>query len=233
MAMTIMLVEDGWRGPIVFADTGGEHPDTYCYMEYFERQYLKLHGMVITRLMPGSEYHSKGKKGTMTLERYCLQIGIIPLLAMRWCSIAWKRDPCLRYLSTHHFEFQLLGISADEPRRVRYDDPTKRYPLVEASINRPECRRIIQRAGLEVPRKSGCFFCPGQTLGQWRSLFYDYPDLFERAVALEDNVTHKRGGGRPAALDPGGRPLREFIANRWKDQMQMDLSQWLPCACRL
>lgn len=238
VAMTIMLVEGGWRGPIVFADTGAEHPETYCYIEYFEREYLKPRGLGVTRLLPGSEYHARGKKGTLTLEGYCLHAGLIPLLAMRWCSIAYKRQPCLVWMADHDMDMQLLGISSDEPRRVRYDDSGKRYPLVEATINRSECKRIIQRAGLDAPRKSGCFFCPGQTLGQWRSLFYNQPDLFERALALEDNATSRRRSGGVASFDPGGRPLREHIVSRYEGpmkerQMQMDLSQWLPCACRL
>jgi len=52
VAMTVMLIEEGWRGPIVFADTGGEWPETYCYLEYFERQFLKPRGLSITRLSP-------------------------------------------------------------------------------------------------------------------------------------------------------------------------------------
>ena len=40
-AMTIMLVEQGWRGPIVMADTLAEWPETYCWMRTFEDQWLK------------------------------------------------------------------------------------------------------------------------------------------------------------------------------------------------
>lgn len=228
VAMTIMLVEDGWRGPIVFADTGGEHPDTYCYMTYFEKEYLKPRGLVITRLMPGSEYHSK--KAQLPLEEYCLQCGIIPLLAVRWCSIEWKRDPVNRWSKDQGQEINLLGISASEPQRER-DDPTVRYPLIDESIHRPECRRIIQKAGLLVPRKSGCFFCGGQSYAQWRLLYFEYPELYERAIAMEDNASEYNR--KCATLDPHGISLRQHVERRWQDQMQMDLSQWLPCACRL
>lgn len=209
VAMTIMLVEDGWRGPIVFADTGGEHPDTYCYIEYFEREYLKPHDMVITRLMPGSEYHNK--KAQLPLEEYCLQVGIIPLLAVRWCSAEWKCRPVGKWCKAHSISVSLLGISASEPRRVRNDSTTK-YPLVEADIHRPECRRIIQRAGLLVPRKSGCFFCPGQAIAGWRTLYFEYPELYARAIALEDNANaHRR---KMVTLDPHGISLRQVVS-RW------------------
>ena len=34
-ALAILAVNDGWRGEIVFADTGCENPETYCWMDYF------------------------------------------------------------------------------------------------------------------------------------------------------------------------------------------------------
>lgn len=228
VAMIILMVEDGWRGPIVFADTEGEHPDTYCFMDYFERMYLWRHDLSVTRLPPGSEYHSK--KASIGLEKYCLQKGIVPLLAVRWCSVEWKRDPLQRWGKAHDIEVQLLGISASEPQCER-DDPTVAYPLIERSIHRPECRRIIQRAGLLVPRKSGCFFCPGSSVAGWKLLHFEYPDLYERGIAMEDNA--QEHSQQWATLDPHGISLRQHRERRWEGQIQMDLSQWLPCACRL
>ena len=227
-AMTIMLVEDGWRGPIVFADPGAEHPETYCWMTYFEKEYLKPRGLEIVRIEPGSPYHKRSK---LSLEAFCLERGIIPLLAARWCSVEWKRNPLHGWSDKHGYPIHLLGISASEPRRVR-DDPAVRYPLVEAGIHRQECRRIIQRAGLLVPRKSGCWFCPGQRIAEWRQLYFDYPELYDRAIALEDNaIEHCQ---RWVTLDPHGiMSLRQHRERRWQGQIQMDLSRWLPCACRL
>lgn len=228
VAMLIILVEEGWRGPIVFSDTLGEHPDTYCYLEYFEREYLGRHGLEVTRLVPGSGYHSK--QASVGLEEYCLRKGIIPLLAVRWCSVEWKRDPLKRWSKAHGIDLHLLGISASEPKRERVD-PSVRYPLIERSIHRPECRRIIRRAGLLVPRKSGCFFCPGAGVKGWKLLHFEYPDLYERAIAMEETAFEHCQ--KWATVDPHGISLRQHRERRWEGQTQMDLTQWLPCACRL
>ncbi len=53
----------------------------------------------------------------------------------------------------------LVGISADESaRRVHYGEATVSYPLVDEWITRAGCGRIIEREGLDLPVKSGCFF---------------------------------------------------------------------------
>ena len=102
---------------------------------------------------------------------------------------------------------------------------------MDRGINRAECGRIVQRAGLEVPRKSGCYFCPGQPLSQWRDLWLNYPELYERAIALEENASEHNQ--KWATLDPHGVKLEDMRARRWQGLVQMDLSQWMPCACRL
>lgn len=234
VAMAIMLVNEGWRGPIVFADTGGEWPETYCYLEYFQREFLERHGLKVTTVLPKTHtalYDDK-RLGTLadTLEEYCLKRGVIPLLAVRWCSMQFKRNPLENWRKASGIDRACLGISASEPQRKR-DDLAVRYPLVEQGITRGECRRIIQRAGLDQPIKSGCFFCPGQNLDNWRRLYHDHPDLYERAIALEDNASERCQ--KWATLDTHGISLRQHAKRRWQGQMQMDLSAWLPCVCRL
>jgi len=231
VAMAVMLVNNGWRGPIVFADTGGEHPETYCYLEYFGR-WLAERGMEITVLSPAThpELYDKRERATGTLEEFCLMRGIVPLLASRWCSQEWKQRALDKWRKAHDIPITLQGICASEPRRIR-DDPFVRYPLYEDDITRGECGRIIQRAGLQVPIKSGCFFCPGQRLASWQRLYYDHPELYERAALIEDNA--QRNGQKWATLDPHGFTLREHARRRWEGQMEMDLSEWLPCACGL
>ena len=228
VAMTIMLVGRGWRGPIVFADTGGEWPETYCYLEYFERKWLRPRGLEITRLEPGSCWHQSERD--CSLEEYCKRWNILPLLATRWCSVRWKREPLNAWADAHEYRVRLLGFSGEEHGRIK-DALGERYPLYEEAISRRECQRIIQRVGLDVPTKSGCFFCPGQALADWRRLYHDHPDLYERAAQLEDRASAAHD--KHATLDPHGISLREHARRRWAGQMQMDLSQWLPCLCTL
>lgn len=65
---------------------------------------------------------------------------------------------------------------------------SKWYPLMEWGWDREECIRQIEAAGLPQPGKSSCFFCPSMRAEEIIDLREHYPDLFRRALALEDNA---------------------------------------------
>ena len=63
------------------------------------------------------------------------------------------------------------------------------YPLIEKwGWSRDKCMWEIKAAGLPLPGKSSCFFCPSMTQQEILYLKKYYPDLFQRAVALEENA---------------------------------------------
>lgn len=150
VAMTILLVSEGWRGPIVFADTGCEWPETYCYLEQFDREWLAPRGLSVTRLqgLPWQRVH-----GGATLIGYCEERCVVPQAAVRWCTIEWKVNPIGRWASANGIDVQLIGIAADESHR----QPLKRRPLVDRNVTRQGCIDIITAEGLDVPQKSGCY----------------------------------------------------------------------------
>jgi len=94
----------------------------------------------------------------------------------------------------------MLGISVDEYHRMR-DSSAARidhvYPLVDRRLTRWQCREIVERAGLAVPWKSSCWFCPYRSsVSQW-ALVQRYPDLVGMARELEDRInTERRLRGR-------------------------------------
>lgn len=89
-----------------------------------------------------------------------------------------------------------LGISIDEWHRAKTDSgiawQTLDYPLLDMRLSRRDCEKIISSAGLPVPPKSSCFFCPYHTQVAWTELKRKRPDLFERAVAIEHQINDKQ-----------------------------------------
>lgn len=88
-----------------------------------------------------------------------------------------------------------LGISLDEFTRMRSNtDPdtmawkTLVYPLIDLRLDRLACMEIIRSAGLPVPPKSSCWFCPYHSQRLPVALRESQPVLFERAVIGKDQV---------------------------------------------
>ena len=65
------------------------------------------------------------------------------------------------------------------------------YPLMEWGINREKCKQIIAAAGLPVPLKSACFFCPASKKHEILWLQEHHPELMDRALAIERNAAAK------------------------------------------
>lgn len=116
-----------------------------------------------------------------------------------------------------------IGISLDEIHRAnaRKVEPHERivYPLVGVGeetglkMNRLDCERVIRSAGLPVPPKSSCFFCPFHRPTAWADLAREHPDLFEKSAQLEATLNARRDelGKDHVYLTRFGVPLREAI----------------------
>lgn len=110
-----------------------------------------------------------------------------------------------------------IGISVDEIHRANnkrvepYERP--RYPLLDLGLDRSACMRVIANAGLPVPPKSSCFFCPFHRPQMWSEMRRDTPDLFEKSAQLEDLLNERRAvlGKDPVYLTRFAMPLREAI----------------------
>lgn len=89
-----------------------------------------------------------------------------------------------------------LGISLDEFHRARTDSGISwqilEYPLIDLRLNRRDCAKIIDDAGLPVPPKSSCFFCPFHSPTEWQRLKREQPELFEKSVELETMLNKRR-----------------------------------------
>ena len=98
-----------------------------------------------------------------------------------------------RYRSFEGHINQYLGIAWDEVYRMkdsRVDYVTNLFPLIERRLTRADCVDIIEEAGLPLPQRSSCFFCPFNSVDRWRWLYETHPDLYSKAIALEERSKH-------------------------------------------
>jgi hypothetical protein len=79
------------------------------------------------------------------------------------------------------------------------------YPLQDWGLERDDLAAIIRAAGLPVPVKSACFFCPASKPEEVVELKLTHPDLYKRAVAMERGAREgKHGLTEKAGLGMGG-----------------------------
>ena len=188
---------------ILFADPGAEQPRTYEFVETFSG-WLTAHGL--PEITP--VWHRDKEGNRLTLEAECLESGTLPSIAygFKRCSLKHKIGPQEVYCNNHpgcravwesgQRVHKYIGYDAGETRRIQHAAPIdeldkkyeKHYPLYEWGWDRAECVRVIERAGLPNPGKSSCFFCPSMKKKEIKALWEEYPELFERAVALEHNA---------------------------------------------
>ena len=185
---------------ILFADTGAERPGTY---EHIARtsDWCVAHGLpAITTVRRAAR-----TENDLTLEGSCLRKHMLPSLAygFRSCSQKYKVQPQDKAMNNNAVARalwksggkieKLIGYEFSESRRwmrapIEDDKYAYRYPLVEWEWSRPECIEAIKRMGLPLPGKSSCFFCPASRKPEIDELRRNHPDLYERAIAMEDNA---------------------------------------------
>ncbi len=167
----------------VFADTGDELPETYEYLKIADK-YLKRHNIPLITV--------KSRSGT--LYATCKRRRVIPSQIWRWSTRDKKIIPIhiyYRSLKAHIYEY--LGITYDEIERVkpsRESYITSLFPFVDAKITREDCVRIIKDAALPIPVKSGCYFCPFNTVTRWKEIYEKHRELYLKAMKLEEQSKH-------------------------------------------
>lgn len=200
---TAMLVEMSRRGIkpalIIFADTGGERPETYETVKTVSG-WCEAHGLpaIVT---VAANFQGKPE----SLESFCLRRGVLPSIAYgsKNCSQRYKSEPVDRYLNRWPLAkeewkagrklVKAIGFDAGEERRAKpfeCDKYDSVYPLIEWNIYREDCVAICKSEGLPTA-KSSCFFCPSMKKHEILTLAKEHPELLQRAVAMEQNAAAK------------------------------------------
>jgi hypothetical protein len=241
---TAMIIECFNRGVkidyILFADTGAEKTHTYEYVKNFSK-WCVGHGFpkIITVKKAGN-----GE----TLEQECIRTKSLPSIAYGYkkCSQKFKIQPQDMFFNncTEVKEIwkqggkvnKFIGYDTTESSRAEKinirerAEPNKKYnyvyPLIEWGIPRKQCLEIIKDAGLCLPGKSACYFCPSSKVSEIKQLKHTYPLLFDRAIALEDNanLTKIKGLGREFSW-------RDAVLSDDMFEDEFDLMPEMICEC--
>jgi hypothetical protein len=224
----------------LFANTGddSERAATLTYVREVAAPYADANGI---------ELHEVARKGDTLLQRLMRpdsrSIGIPIYLESgapgnRQCTGDYKVRVIGRWLrangaSEENPAIVGMGISLDEIHRARTEyDPRlphqrRSYPLIDLRMDRQDCVNTIERAGLPVPPKSSCWFCPFTRPSRWREMLRDEPELFQKAVELERTLNERRQklGKDAVYLTSALIPLDQVIVDTGQQEFDFEMCE--------
>jgi len=231
VAILVLIAQGKLQKPdvIIMADTGREGSATWDYLEEIAKPIMMSAGLcfdIAPHTLATVDLY--GHNGDMLLPAYT-QTGKLPT----FCSDEWKQRPVRRRLRELGYGpkrpiIQWLGMSLDEVGRLRQSDVKwidNHYPLCfDVKKRRHECELLIKEFGLPVPPKSACWMCPNRRNEEWQFLREHYPDDFQKAVALEQELSDADDSGlffhkqrvelKNVDFSMTEQPQREFCANQ-------------------
>lgn len=182
----------------LFANVGedSENPDTLAYVAQHARPYAERHRIRFEELRkPGETLLGWVYRSERSIRIPMRMANGAP--GHRTCTEVFKINIIDRWIKKHGAGPHTvgLGISTDELQRARTSRDewkTLEYPLLDLRLSRSDCARLIADAGLPLPPKSSCYFCPFKSNRQWVQLRHDKPALFGEAVKLERAMNERR-----------------------------------------
>lgn len=201
---------------ILFADVGDEKKETYAYLPVIQEWLSKVNFPAVVTV----KYEVQNFKNWppyYTLGQNCLTNGTLPSLAFGFksCSMKWKIAPQNKWCedwapavnawSNGQKVRKIIGYDASPKDRKRFahavgvEDPAYEYwyPLIDWGWDRDACKREISAAGLPVPPKSACVFCPSTKPGELHEHRKDYLRMIvimeaRAAPRLEGHMTQEQ-----------------------------------------
>lgn len=188
-----------------FCDTGAELPETYAYLAKLE----VVLGKKIVRL-----------NSTRSFDHYFEVFrGTLPSPQMRWCTSLLKIKPLEDWIGDDEV-ISYVAIRSDERSRTGYVSTKPNiktvFPFIDDDVNHEGVVKILEDAGINLPdyykwrTRSGCYFCFFQRKAEWVGLADNHPDLFKRAVAIEQKILKDAGVSGDANFKSNGMKERQY-----------------------
>jgi hypothetical protein len=198
----------------LFCNVGedSENPKTLSYVHEVAMPYALRHGITLLELQKrrrdgslDTVYSRMTRPGSRSI--------VIPVRmngngapGRRACTYDFKVAEADKWLSEHGAKetgaVVGIGFSRDEVERVKPNSDLRTmqwkenaFPLltdVPTPLSRQDCMNIIVAAGLPLPEKSACIFCPFHTLFTWQQMRTNEPEQFWYCVALERLINERR-----------------------------------------
>lgn len=185
---------------IIMIDTKNEDEDTYRFKRDCQKWYGK-HIEVITGIGDHREYKS--------IEDVWLRYNSLNVAHGAICSTDLKREVREKWQKENLYIHQAFGFELEKKEvnraiamTMNHPDSKPIYPLLMYGYSKQDCIKIIEDAGIEVPRtyklgfsNNNCFKtgCVQGGIGYWQKMKRDQPEKFDKMADMEHLLTDRKG----------------------------------------
>lgn len=196
-ATACKLAQEKFKGDMrfIFIDTlGNEDEDTYRFKTDCENWYQQE-----IETIQSIEFHS--------IQDVWKKTNSLNISKGAVCSDRLKMRVRLKWEKTNQFEHQIYGYSIDEPLRAKsmelnHPHTNPIFPLIDEQITKADCIKMLNNAGLDIPRaykwgfkNNNCLGtgCVQGGIGYWQMMRKMFPEKFHNMAHLEHFLTEKKG----------------------------------------
>jgi 3'-phosphoadenosine 5'-phosphosulfate sulfotransferase (PAPS reductase)/FAD synthetase len=180
-AMLLMMIEKSMPiDRIIFCDTTKEFPAMYRHIQKVQ-EYIKKDIVIL--------------KSNKSFEEHLPNYGWSDF-KNRWCTTLLKTNPTLKYIDREDIEYH--GIAIDERHRAKnYKNRNIKYPLIDWQITEKMALEYCYSKGFdweglyEKFNRVSCWCCPLQRIGELRTLYNDFPELWQELREMDKKSFRK------------------------------------------
>lgn len=239
------LFKDKNECRVIMIDTGNEDEDTYRFRTDCEEWYgIKIE--IISALRRPD--YSRNCNRNMIADYTYIEVGLdyesiqdvwlkhksLNVATGAICSTQLKRRVREKWQDVNEYDYQIFGFEFDKKECNRAlglhkNHPKAKgiYPLLMMAYDKDDCLRIVQEAGIEIPRmyklgfrNNNCFKtgCVQGGIGYWQKMERDFPEKFESMAKMEHKLTALRGEPVTMLKDQSNeaKALVEETGIKWK-----------------
>ena len=191
---------------ILFCDTLAEFGAMYEYLDKLDAYFKKAYGKSITRTKPKKSINeavfsrvSKGEHKGEIKGAFLPQMGYCD---WRLYSKLHTEDDFIKSLGISKSDvITYLGITIDEKHRADLENENLVYPLItDFKMSERDCQNYLKERELENPlyrhfTRTGCAFCPAQSMRAKFNLWKYYPSEWQKIKELESEILAQEAKG--------------------------------------
>lgn len=189
---------------VIMIDTDNEDEDTYRFKSDCEKWY----GCEVEQISAIKHVtHKKYGREFDSIQDVWTEFESLNSASGAICSSYLKREVRQAWQKRNSFCAQAFGFDSSEIRRannIKDNYPASKpiFPLLLFCYSKKDCIRIVQGAGIEVPRmyqfgfhNNNCFKtgCVQGGIGYWQKMQRDFPEKFMAMAEMEHRLTDLKG----------------------------------------